>query len=100
MNEEKAINKKDSVFGYIGNYLGELYHKVNALKEEEVDENQSFLQIIAQAHEEWKNAEALFHDVTDPDLIDHAIYKVEAARSRYIYLLKKAKEEGIRVNFN
>ncbi|MBM7615564.1 YaaL family protein [Alkaliphilus hydrothermalis] len=99
MSQEKVAVKKDNVFVSIGSFLGELYNRVNDLKEEEVDENQEFVNIINKAHEEWRNAEQLFQNVSDPDLIDHAIYKVEAARSRYVYLLKKAKEEGIRVNF-
>ena len=99
MNQEKIAVKKENVFSNIGNFLGELYNKVSELKEEEVDENQNFINIINKAHEEWRNAEQLFQNVSDPDLIDHAIYKVEAARSRYVYLLKKAKEEGVRVNF-
>ncbi|KAB3532232.1 DUF2508 family protein [Alkaliphilus serpentinus] len=68
--------------------------------EEEVDENQAFVDIIRIAHDEWKSAEVFFENVTEPDLIDHAIYKMEAAKSRYIYLLKKAKEEGIKVNLS
>ncbi|NLW55154.1 MAG: DUF2508 family protein [Firmicutes bacterium] len=32
--------------------------------------------------------------MTEPDLIDHAIYTLGAAEKRYVYLLKKAREES------
>jgi len=50
---------------------------------------------IKKAHEELLTAEKYFQSVTDPDLVDHAIYIMEAARRKYIYLLKKAREQGI-----
>ncbi len=49
---------------------------------------------VEQARLEWQGARARFDQISDPDLIDHAIYNIEAAERRYIYLLKKAKEEG------
>ena len=35
--------------------------------------------------------ENFFNNVNDPDLVDYAIYDVEAARRKYQYLLKKAR---------
>ncbi len=32
-----------------------------------------------------------FENVSDPDLIDHASYKIQAARAKYMYLLNKYK---------
>ncbi|HHY46195.1 MAG TPA: YaaL family protein [Firmicutes bacterium] len=43
------------------------------------------------ARREWAIAERYFHAVTDPDLIDHAIYSMCAAEQKYIYFLKKAR---------
>ena len=54
--------------------------------------------LVEQARREWQNAKDKFDQISDPDLIDHAIYNLEAAERRYIYLLKKAKEEGINLN--
>jgi len=56
--------------------------------------------IVAEAEAargEWLRASAYFNDVTDPDLVDHAIYCVEAAERKYMYLLKKARRYGIDV---
>ncbi|HBS60541.1 MAG TPA: DUF2508 domain-containing protein, partial [Firmicutes bacterium] len=46
------------------------------------------------------NSQAYFETVTDPDLVDHAIFMMEAAKKRYTYLLKKAKETGLTGAFN
>ena len=51
---------------------------------------------VTMAHQEWMDAQNFFENVIDADLVDHAIHKVEAAKSKYIYLLKLAKENGIR----
>ncbi|HHW01840.1 MAG TPA: DUF2508 family protein [Thermoanaerobacterales bacterium] len=50
---------------------------------------------VKKAHQDWLKAQKYFECVTDPDLVDHAIFAEEAARKKYIYLLKKAKEQGI-----
>ena len=50
------------------------------------------------AHQEWKYARLYFDSVTDPDLIDHAIYNLEATEKKYTYLLKKARAIGIRAD--
>lgn len=98
--EEKDTTKKEKNAGNFVNALGNLYSKVSQVNRHEVDENQEFVQLVAKAHEEWQNAENFFHNVSqDPDLIDHAIYKLEACRARYIYLLKQARANGIKVDF-
>ena len=40
--------------------------------------------------EEWKAAAEYFQSVTDPELVDYAVYGMEAAQKRYIYLLRAA----------
>ncbi len=47
------------------------------------------------AHQEWLDAISFFENVVDVDLVDHAIHRIEAAKSKYIYLLKLARENGI-----
>ena len=63
----------------------------------ETNEDKELAQCVIEAYEEWQSAENFFHSVSDPDLIDHAIYKLEATKARYVYLLKQAKAEGIRI---
>jgi hypothetical protein len=47
--------------------------------------------LIEQAKREWKYAANYFDNVSDPELVDHAILLREAAERRYMYLLKQAK---------
>lgn len=82
----------------ITNILEGIQSKVSDLYEEEKVENE-LVGIVKRAHEDWLEAEQFFQSVSEPDLVDHAIYRVEAAKARYIYLVKKAKEEGVRANF-
>ena len=49
------------------------------------------LGLIRLAHREWKDKERLLDEVTDPDLIDYAIYEAKASRIKYMYLLKQYK---------
>lgn len=44
---------------------------------------------LEQARLEWQEAEAYFNSVTDPALVDHAIYNLEAAKRKYAYLLQQ-----------
>lgn len=53
------------------------------------------LHLLEEARKDWKLSRAYFDDVTENELIDHAIYTMEAAEQRYAYLLKKAKEEKV-----
>ncbi|HHU81829.1 MAG TPA: YaaL family protein [Firmicutes bacterium] len=51
--------------------------------------------LIEEAKRDWLAARNYFNAVTDPDLIDHAIYTMEAAEKRYAYLLRRAREDGL-----
>ncbi len=57
-----------------------------------------FLQLIQEARDEWYQAQNYFENVSEPDLVDYAIYKAEAAKKRYMYLLKLARIYGIQNN--
>ena len=43
---------------------------------------------VSSALMQWKDAVRYFESVNDPDLIDFAIYDMEAARRKYVFLLK------------
>ena len=49
---------------------------------------------VIKAKNEWLAAQNYFDNVSDPDLVDYAIYEMEAARKKYMYLLKQAKSTG------
>ena len=75
------------------NLLNSLKIKFSPIQDSEEDE---LLKMLREAHSQWKSAELYFQTVTEPDLIDYAIYEMEAAKTKYIYLLKQAREGGIR----
>lgn len=61
----------------------------------EVDVNdEMMIKALQEAKENWQTARIYFDHATDPDLIDHAIYSIEAAERKYMYLLKQAKTKG------
>ncbi|HBB30097.1 MAG TPA: DUF2508 domain-containing protein [Clostridiales bacterium] len=49
-------------------------------------------QALAQAKHEWEFAQSYFDSVSEPDLVEFAIYNQKAAEQKYEYLLKQAKE--------
>ncbi len=55
-------------------------------------EANAFADDVKKAYAEWQAAENYFDNVADPDLVDFAIYDMEAARKKYVYMLKKARE--------
>lgn len=59
----------------------------------ELQQQDDYYKLVEQARREWRDAKLRFEQISDPDLIDHAIYAIEAAEQRYIYLIKKAREE-------
>lgn len=61
------------------------------------DEKPQIMQAVDEALQQWERARSYFNDVTDPDLIDHAIYEIEAAERKYVYLLRRAQELGCRI---
>ena len=60
-------------------------------------EEQQLMDSIGKAHAECQMAENRFNQATDPDLIDQAIYDMMAAKTKYAYLLKSAKERNLHV---
>ena len=59
-------------------------------------ENEQILKDIKIAQNEVKVAENFFQNVTDLELIDVAIYELEAKKSKYQYLIRMAKDKGVR----
>ncbi|MGI6558199.1 MAG: YaaL family protein [Limnochordia bacterium] len=60
-------------------------------EEEETDELDNE-DVVREAHQEWVGARNFFDNVTDPALVDYAIYAMQAAEKRYMYLLKRARD--------
>ena len=63
------------------------------MKNKEDQKEQRAAQVL-RAMEQWQEAQRYFESVSDTDLVDYAIYEAEAARRKYMLLLKRyAKEQ-------
>jgi len=62
------------------------------------DKHEEFFEALAKARQEWYDAQNYFENVIEEDLIDHAVYKMEAAKSKYMYMIKHAKQCGIKAD--
>jgi len=58
-------------------------------------EQPDMLTLIEQAKREWHSSANYFNNVSDPELVDHAIMVRQAAEQKYMYLLKQAKRQGV-----
>lgn len=77
----------------------QLLHMIPGFARNKKDEGRAeFFMAVAKARQEWFDAQNYFENVIEGDLIDHAIYKVEAAKSKYMYLLKHARQYGIKMD--
>lgn len=66
-------------------------------KSKYTSEQKKLLNSIERAREELKVAREYFNSVSDERLIDYAIYREEAAKARYMFLLNEAKKNGLKV---
>lgn len=55
---------------------------------------------LENAKKEWEEAKNIFENVSEPDLVDYAIYNIEAAEKKYVYLLKLIKNEKLNTSTN
>lgn len=55
-------------------------------------ESRLLLEAVRAAKKEWETAELYFNEVTDPDLVEYAVFILEAAKRKYLYLWKKSRE--------
>jgi len=84
---------------YIGKLTGRFSGIKNSIKSEDTGrESQEMLECVQKAMTEWCEAEKFFENVSEPELVDYAIFRIEACKKRYMYLLRKAKDMGIKVD--
>lgn len=82
-------NKAERIIKYMDAISKKL--KDSKSKDEKTEEDH-IVEGLKKAYEEWQMKEEYFENVSDPDLIDHAIYELKASKIKYIYFLKRAKE--------
>ena len=62
------------------------------MKNKEKQQDQRAADVL-KAMEQWQEARRYFESVSDTDLVDYAIYEAEAARRKYMLLLRRYAEE-------
>lgn len=65
---------------------------VESIKNIEDNDFTKMYDAIQQAKHEWEFAQSYFDCVSDPELVEYAIYNQKAAEQKYEYLIKQAKE--------
>ena len=65
---------------------------IDSIKKSEETDIEKMHEALAQAKHEWEFAQSYFDSVSEPDLVEFAIYNQKAAEQKYEYLLKQAKE--------
>lgn len=68
--------------------------KIDALYEE--DKMTSLRMEIAEAHQQWENANRFFHYALGNDQIDFAVHAIITAEKRYEMLLRSAKQMNVK----
>jgi len=52
---------------------------------------------VGEAHRAHQQALRYFHQVAEPDMVDHAVLQLAAAERRYAYLLGQARRAGVQM---
>jgi len=99
-NIANRLKPVENLWGRFVEYIvDDLFLKGTALglqdKEQSTLAEMSLVQLVERAHQEWEHTKMLFNEAEDPELVDHAIYAMDAAERKYIYLLKKAQREKV-----
>lgn len=63
-------------------------------------EQDMIIHAVEIARKEWHYARDFFNQIEEPELVDHAIYAIEAAEKKYMFLLRQAREMGCRAYFS
>ena len=77
------VEKKD----FLNSLLNQIL-KVEGAQKKQAEER--YWRLVEEARKDWQEARAYFNNVTDPELIDHAIYALGAAETLCL-LAEKAR---------
>ncbi|HOQ00113.1 MAG TPA: DUF2508 family protein [Acetivibrio clariflavus] len=92
--QEKLKEHKSYIFQRVFNFLNII--KSNEFTEKDAFETQNLIDSITKAKKEWIEASEDFNYAVDKEMIDYFTYKIKAYEARYEYLLRIAKEKGIK----
>jgi hypothetical protein len=70
--------------------------KIESVSFNESGDFKELIESIKSAQRDWLCANANFNNTSDQEIIDYYTYMIKAYQVRYEYLIKKAKEKGIK----
>ena len=82
------------------NWFRKIYNDIQPFLEKQqivAESSPTLVDEIKEAQQQWQEARDYFNMVSEPELVDHAAYKIEAARVKYMYLLNKAKKNDLKI---
>jgi hypothetical protein len=91
---DNVIIKMKKVLHNLKNFLINTI-SIGQADEDKVDEKQEFFDQVRKAHKDWQIAVENFNYYIDPDIIDYAVYDINAAEKKFVYLIKKARKENL-----
>ncbi len=94
---EYIQNEKENILLKIFN-LFSIKEKPKILNDEKIQERDELLNSLRDAKQEWISSSTNFEYASESDLVDYYSYKMKACQVRYNYLLKQAKEKGIKID--
>jgi len=98
---EVYTQKSREVKAHKANIFRRLFRAIQPREaaEARIDEPAEVLELvesIKSARKEWIDASTSFEYVSDKEIVDYYTYKIKACQVRYEYLLKKAKNLGVK----
>ena len=98
-NPQSSQEVKNPSMGLFGKMAGFLLHKerMGTVSEESIRETLQLLDGINAARNELKSASTSFEYADSREMVDYYTYKIKASEVMLVYLLKLAKEKGIRI---
>lgn len=69
-----------------------LFVKTRASDKAAQEDRAKYLSALSQAQSEYEVAMSCFCEAIDPEIIDEAIFLMQAARRKYSYFLKKVRQ--------
>lgn len=70
--------------------------KLNILSDKTENTDNDIVCEIKQTQRDIENVYDRFQNLTDEDLLEACIYELQALKSKHSYLMKKAKEYGVK----
>lgn len=98
LDSHKNYDIKAQKTGLINKIIKTVFskEKITEVSIEESSDIEDLIESIKNVRKDWMCANSNFNYANDPESIDYYAYMIKACQVRYDYLIKKAKEKGIK----